>query len=122
MTLSREDQGPAEFLPLLLGVNDGVNSSAGDPYTSTADKPVAHQGALQPNDLIPFLNDLIAGFPDGSFADVITPTLSLFFQKWFQITPAPDLLGNDWRKYLGAVSLLVQVKGIAALVSCAVCS
>lgn len=110
--------GPAEFLPLLLGVNDGEDSSSGDPYTSTASKPVVHQGALKPTDLLPFLNDLIVGFPDGSFADVITPTLSLFFQKWFQITPTPDLLGNEWRKYLGAVSLLVQVKGIAALVSC----
>lgn len=74
-------------------------------------------GALTSDDLLPFLGDLLAGFPDGSFADVITPTLSLFFQQWFQITPTPDLLGDDWRKYLGAVSLLVQVKGIASLVS-----
>ncbi|BEI85504.1 hypothetical protein CcaverHIS002_0509050 [Cutaneotrichosporon cavernicola] len=113
---AREDLGPAEFLPLLLGVNGGANSNAGDPYTSsTAEPAVVHQGALKPSDLLPFLNDLIAGFPDGSFADVITPTLSLFFQKWFQITPPADLLGDDWRKYLSAVNLLVQVKGIAAL-------
>lgn len=113
---ARQDLGPAEFLPLLLGVNDDANSNAGDPYTSSAaEKHVVQQGALKHSDLLPFLNDLITGFPDGSFADVITPTLSLFFQKWFQINPTPDLLGDDWRKYLGAVSLLVQVKGIAAL-------
>lgn len=50
-------------------------------------------------------------------ADVLTPTLSLFFQEWFKITPTPDLLGDDWRRFLGAVSLLTQVKGIAAAVS-----
>ncbi|KLT45417.1 hypothetical protein CC85DRAFT_282483 [Cutaneotrichosporon oleaginosum] len=113
---ARRDVGPAEFLPLLLGVGDSEDSNPGDPYTSsTAERLVIHQGALQPSDLLPFLNDLVAGFPDGSFADVITPTLSLFFQKWFQISPQPDLLGNDWRKYIGAMSTLVQVKGIAAL-------
>lgn len=73
--------------------------------------------ALAPSDLLPFLNDLAAGFPEGGMADVITPTLSLFFQEWFKITPTPDLLGNDWQKYLGAMTLLVQVKAIAALVS-----
>lgn len=77
---------------------------------------VQSKGALAQSDLVPFLNDLAAGFADGSMADVITPTLSLFFQEWFKITPTPDLLGNDWRNYLGAVSLLVQVKPIAALV------
>jgi len=49
-------------------------------------------------------------------ADVITPTLSLFFQEWFKITPTPDLMGDAWRQYLGAVALLVQNKTIAALV------
>ena len=48
---------------------------------------------------------------------VLTPTLSLFFQEWFAISPAPDLLGNDWRRYLGAIVELVKVKSIAAAVS-----
>lgn len=65
---------------------------------------------------MPFLNDLVAGFPEGSFAAVITPTLSLFFQEWFKISPTPTIIGTEWRQYLGAVSLLVQVKPIAALV------
>lgn len=73
--------------------------------------------ALAPADLLPFLNDLATGFPEGGMADVITPTLSLFFQEWFKITPTPDLLGQDWQKYLGAMTLLVQVKAIAAIVS-----
>lgn len=55
------------------------------------------------------------GFQEGSLADVITPTLSLFFQEWFKIVPTPDLMGTEWRKYLGAVSLLVKNKAIAAL-------
>lgn len=110
--------GPAEFLPLLLGVNAGGASTAGDPYTSSSNAaPTVQKGALTPDDLLPFLADLTAGFPDGGFADVITPTLSLFFQQWYQITPTPDLLGDDWRKYVGAVNLLTQVKSIAALVS-----
>ncbi|KAL1411414.1 Ubiquitin conjugation factor E4 [Vanrija albida] len=105
--------GPAEFLPLLLGVTSPSTGNS-DPLSSSS---VATQskGALAPSDLVPFLNDLAAGFTDGSMADVITPTLSLFFQEWFKIIPTPDLLGNDWRNYLGAVSLLVQVKPIAAL-------
>lgn len=70
-----------------------------------------------PGDLLPFLNDLAAGFTPEMLADVLTPTLSLFFQEWFKITPTPDLLGDDWRRFLGAVDLLTQVKGIAAAVS-----
>lgn len=113
--------GPAEFLPLLLAVTSDVSSAGSDPYTSgSAGRPSSeteHGAALRPEDLSPFLNDLATGFPDGSFAAVITPTLSLFFQDWFKITPAPTILGTEWRQYLGAVSLLVQVKPIAALVS-----
>jgi ubiquitin conjugation factor E4 B len=67
--------------------------------------------------LLPFLHDLAAGFSDDTLADVLTPTLSLFFQQWFSITPAPDLLGNEWQRYMGAISTLVQVKDIAAAVS-----
>ncbi|WOO81182.1 Ubiquitin conjugation factor E4 [Vanrija pseudolonga] len=105
--------GPAEFLPLLLGVT-APSSGNSDPLSSST-VVAQSKGALAQSDLVPFLNDLAAGFADGSMADVITPTLSLFFQEWFKITPTPDLLGNDWRNYLGAVSLLVQVKPIAAL-------
>lgn len=101
-------------MPLLLGITDDSSGNA-DPLTaSKTDRPKS-TGALAPADLLPFLNDLAAGFTEGSMADVITPTLSLFFQEWFKITPTPDLMGSEWRKYLGAVSLLVQVKSIAAL-------
>ena len=72
--------------------------------------------SLGATDLLPFLNDLAAGFAGDTLADVITPTLSLFFQEWFKISPTPDLLGDDWRRYMGAVATLVQVKAIAALV------
>jgi ubiquitin conjugation factor E4 B len=75
------------------------------------------QTALAPGDLLPFLNDLAAGFTQEMLADVLTPTLSLFFQEWFKIVPTPDLLGDDWRRFLGAVGLLTQIKGIAAAVS-----
>lgn len=84
---------------------------------TSSSAPVAPtvRGALAPGDLLPFLNDLAVGFQEGSLADVITPTLSLFFQEWFKIVPTPDLMGTEWRKYLGAVSLLVKNKAIAAL-------
>ncbi|WVQ99568.1 hypothetical protein IAU59_006704 [Kwoniella sp. CBS 9459] len=110
--------GPAEFLPLLLAVTSTSDSNGGDPLTaSTSAKPVVQTrpGALSGADLLPFLNDLAIGFPSETMSDVITPTLSLFFQEWYKITPTPDILGSDWRRYLGAVALLVQVKSIAAL-------
>jgi hypothetical protein len=72
---------------------------------------------ILPGDLQPFLSDLAAGFDQETLAGVLTPTLSLFFQEWFKLSPTPDLLGNEWRRYLGAVAVLVQVKPIAALVS-----
>ncbi|OCF33004.1 ubiquitin-conjugation factor E4 B [Kwoniella heveanensis BCC8398] len=109
--------GPAEFLPLLLAVTS-TSVSNGDPFTASAStKPVVQPqpGALSGADLLPFLNDLAIGFPSETMSDVITPTLSLFFQEWYKITPTPDILGSDWRRYLGAVALLVQVKSIAAL-------
>jgi ubiquitin conjugation factor E4 B len=99
--------GPAEFLPLLLAVT---------PDTSSDDPVAGVHGCLAAADLLPFLNDLASGFTDDTLADVLTPTLSLFFQEWFKITPSPDLLGSDWRRYLGAISLLAQVKDIAASV------
>ncbi|WVF71299.1 hypothetical protein IAT40_006102 [Kwoniella sp. CBS 6097] len=108
--------GPAEFLPLLLAVTS-TSDSSGDPLTaSTSAKPVVQTkpGALSGADLLPFLNDLAIGFPSETMSDVITPTLSLFFQEWYKITPTPDILGSDWRRYLGAVAVLVQVKSIAA--------
>lgn len=85
---------------------------------STPSAPAPLPGPLQPNDLLPFLQDLAAGFDNDTLKDVITPTLSLFFQEWFKITPTPDIMGAEWRRYLGAMNLLVQVKPIAALVSC----
>ncbi|OCF74479.1 ubiquitin-conjugation factor E4 B [Kwoniella mangroviensis CBS 8886] len=107
--------GPAEFLPLLLAI-DVPSSTNGDQYTSSAQSSAPPKpGALSGADLLPFLNDLAIGFPSDTMADVITPTLSLFFQEWYKITPTPDIMGADWRRYLGAVALLVQVKSIAAL-------
>ncbi|WVQ67519.1 uncharacterized protein L199_005719 [Kwoniella botswanensis] len=107
--------GPAEFLPLLLAI-DVPSSTNGDQYTSSAQSSAPPKpGALFGADLLPFLNDLAIGFPSDTMADVITPTLSLFFQEWYKITPTPDIMGADWRRYLGAVALLVQVKSIAAL-------
>lgn len=110
--------GPKEFLPLLLAVTPKV-AAGGDPLTSTAVEHTRSSPSLSlsPADLPPFLNDLASGFADDTLADVLSPTLSFFFQEWFGITPPPDILGDDWRHYIGAVSLLVQVKGIAAIVS-----
>ncbi|WRT66506.1 uncharacterized protein IL334_003465 [Kwoniella shivajii] len=95
-----------EFLPLLLS----STSESAAAFTAESE-PVqkVEPGVLSDADLLPFLNDLAVGFPSGTMADVITPTLSLFFQEWYKITPTPDLLGSDWRKYLGAVALLVQL-------------
>nr|XP_018262826.1 ubiquitin-conjugation factor E4 B [Kwoniella dejecticola CBS 10117]OBR84984.1 ubiquitin-conjugation factor E4 B [Kwoniella dejecticola CBS 10117] len=107
--------GPAEFLPLLLSVTAGADSN-GDQYTTSVQRPAQmSSGALTGADLLPFLNDLAIGFPSETMTDVITPTLSLFFQEWYKISPTPDILGSDWRRYLGAVALLVQVKSIAAI-------
>jgi ubiquitin conjugation factor E4 B len=88
-----------------------------DPLTSGS-STTANSVAIPPGDLLPFLNDLAVGFASDTLADVITPTLSLFFQQWFTLSPSPDLLGSEWRRYLGAVAVLVQVKGIASLVRC----
>ncbi|WVR06922.1 hypothetical protein IAU60_003958 [Kwoniella sp. DSM 27419] len=108
--------GPAEFLPLLLSVT-AATESKGDPLLSNPQQVAAQvkPGALSGAELLPFLNDLSAGFPSETMADVITPTLSLFFQEWYKITPTPDIMGSEWRRYLGAVAVLVQVKGIAGL-------
>lgn len=88
--------GPAEFLPLLLSLSEERSDLA-----------------LSPSELLPFLNDLAA---HDVLADVLSPTFSLFFQQWFSLSPTPDITGQEWRQYLGAVSLMTQVKPIAALV------
>lgn len=106
--------GPAEFLPILLALTP--SESPGDPLSSSGNVTSASTTALGPANLLSFLNDLAAGTED-VLSDVLTPTLSLFFQEWFKIDPTPDIMGNEWRKYLGAVATLVQVKAIAALVS-----
>jgi ubiquitin conjugation factor E4 B len=105
---SSKPLGPQEFLPLLLASTSNIS---GDPLTK---KPVSAPKISL--DLLPFLHDLEAGFQDDTLADVLSPTLSFFFQEWFRITPAPDIMGDDWRQYVGAIALLVQVKGIAATV------
>ncbi|WWC62119.1 uncharacterized protein I303_104710 [Kwoniella dejecticola CBS 10117] len=104
---SSKSVGPAEFLPLLLSVTAGADSN-GDQYTTSVQRPAQmSSGALTGADLLPFLNDLAIGFPSETMTDVITPTLSLFFQEWYKISPTPDILGSDWRRYLGAVALLL---------------
>lgn len=111
--------GPAEFLPILLALTPRASSEANaDPLTTSlaATSVNLTPAPIGAADLLPFLNDLAAGFSDDVLADVITPTISLFFQEWFKISPSPDLLGDEWRRYLGAVATLVQVKRIAALV------
>lgn len=102
--------GPSEFLPILLS----LNPTAGDPLTTTSKPPTT--SILPGDELLPFLNDLANGVSSEQLVDTITPTLSLFFQQWFQISN-PDLLGDDWQRYIGAVNTLAQVKAIAALVS-----
>lgn len=111
---SDKPTGPAEFLPLLLSLTPSTSPS-GDLLTSTASTPSA-RGPLLPDEVLPFIGDLGANFDRDTLADVITPTLSLFFQEWFKLSPTPDIMGNEWRRYLGAVATLVQVKQIAALV------
>lgn len=73
---------------------------------------------LSASELPIFLNDLAGGFTgeDGDLASVIVPSLSLFFQEWFKLEPTPDLLGNEWRRYIGAVTVLTRVKPIASMV------
>lgn len=113
--MSSKPTGPAEFLPLLLALTSTV-PSAGDPFTSTS-TPQNTNSTLPADDILPFLNDLANGVSSEQLADTITPTLSLFFQQWFRIEPTPDLLGQEWRQYLGAMFTLAQVKPIAAIVS-----
>nr|XP_019011039.1 ubiquitin-conjugation factor E4 B [Kwoniella pini CBS 10737]OCF49820.1 ubiquitin-conjugation factor E4 B [Kwoniella pini CBS 10737] len=107
--------GPAEFLPLLLSVTATSNPEGDQHTTSSQVAASTSPGALAGADLLPFLNDLAIGFPSDTMADVITPTLSLFFQEWYKITPTPDIMGAEWRRYIGAVNLLLQVKSIAAI-------
>nr|ODN80157.1 ubiquitin-conjugation factor E4 B [Cryptococcus depauperatus CBS 7841] len=104
--------GPAELLPILLEVHQ---PSPSDPLNSSVSTPPATSSPIEPNDLLLFLEDLAAKFDKDTLADVIAPTLSLFFQEWYKIIPTPDVLGQDWKRYLGAISSLVKIKPIAAL-------
>jgi ubiquitin conjugation factor E4 B len=100
--------GPAELLPILLALTP--STSPGDPLTTkTTSTPI------DPSDLGLFLNDLSA-YTDQPIGEILSPTFSLFFQQWFGITPTPDIMGDEWRQYLGAVAALIQVKAIAAMV------
>ncbi|WWC70131.1 uncharacterized protein I206_104078 [Kwoniella pini CBS 10737] len=98
--------GPAEFLPLLLSVTATSNPEGDQHTTSSQVAASTSPGALAGADLLPFLNDLAIGFPSDTMADVITPTLSLFFQEWYKITPTPDIMGAEWRRYIGALPTL----------------
>lgn len=80
----------------------------------TADNKPPPVAILPADDLLPFLNDLSLGVSSEQLADTIAPTLSFFFQEWFKLS-SPDILGDDWRRYLGAVHTLAQVKPIAGL-------
>lgn len=98
-------------MPILLALTPSDASSNGDPLTTSTTSPAS--SVLGPANLLAFLTDLVA-VTEGSLPDVVTPTLSLFFQEWFKI-PNPTILGDDWRRYIGAVATLVRVKAIAAL-------
>lgn len=100
--------GPAEFLPILLD----SYSDASDPYTSKA-KATSH--ALSPSEIAPFLSDLAARFADDGLDAILESILSYLFQSYYQIQPPPDLMGNEWRRYLGAINVLTQVKPIAGM-------
>lgn len=107
--------GPAEFLPILL--NSSTISRPSDPLTASA--PVLSSSirpALEPSELPSFLSDLANRFAGDGLDGIFEATLSFLFQEYFKIVPQPDLVGDQWRDYLGALFLLCQVKAIAAMI------
>ncbi|KAJ9098222.1 hypothetical protein QFC21_004551 [Naganishia friedmannii] len=114
--------GPAEFLPILLSAT--CSAQGYDPLTSsTPSTRTTANLALQPDALPQFLTDLAARFTITDAADddpdslhrILESVLSFLFQEFFKAAPPVDLVGGEWRRWVGAVEVLVQVKAIAAL-------
>ncbi|KAJ9110282.1 hypothetical protein QFC19_001685 [Naganishia cerealis] len=108
--------GPAEFLPILLSATSATGGY--DPLTSSASAETATNLPLQPSSLPQFLADLSARFSTDtdSLRNILESILSFLFQEFFKAVPPVDLVSGEWRKWIGALEVLVQVKGIAALV------
>ncbi|KAJ9117556.1 hypothetical protein QFC22_004406 [Naganishia vaughanmartiniae] len=108
--------GPAEFLPILLSATS--SAPAYDPLTSSAPVPSSTNLPLQPDALPQFLADLSARFASDtdSLRNILESILSFLFQEFFKAVPPVDLVSGEWRKWIGALEVLVQVKGIAAMV------
>jgi ubiquitin conjugation factor E4 B len=109
--------GPAEFLPILLSATS--SAPAYDPLTSSTPSASSKNLPLQPDSLPQFLVDLSARFASDtdSLRNILESILSFLFQEFFKAAPPVDLVGGEWRKWIGALEVLVQVKGIAAMVS-----
>jgi ubiquitin conjugation factor E4 B len=113
----RRPAGPAEFLPILLSVASA--SPIYDPLTSSSTTKTPTALPLQPDVLPQFLADLSARFASDtdSLRNILESIFSFLFQEFFKANPPVDLVGGEWRKWIGALEVMVQVKGIAALVS-----
>lgn len=107
--------GPAEFLPILLSATS--NNPIYDPLTSSSATPQTSL-PLPATSLPQFLTDLSSRFTEDqdSLKNILESILSFLFQEFFKAQPPVDLVGGEWRKWIGALEVLVQVKGIAALV------
>lgn len=90
-----------------------------DPLTSSASVKAPTSLPLQPDSLPQFLSDLSTGFATDtdSLRNILESIFSFLFQEFFKAQPPVDLVGGEWRKWIGALEVMVQVKGIAALVS-----
>ena len=102
------------------------NSTASDPYSnssstpSSALTPLPRTLPLTPADLPAFLTDLTNRFKEEGLDGILESVCSEFFQGFFkrQVDGAGvDLLGQEWRAWVGGVGVLTSVKGIAAKVS-----
>ncbi|GHJ85049.1 hypothetical protein NliqN6_1451 [Naganishia liquefaciens] len=107
--------GPAEFLPILLSATS--NNPIYDPLTSST-SAAQPSVPLPPSSLPQFLTDLSARFTSdpAALSPILESILSHLFQSFFQVQPPVDLVGGEWRKWIGALEVLVSVKGIAQLV------
>ena len=102
------------------------NSTASDPYSSSSStpssalSPLPRTLPLTPADLPAFLTDLTNRFKEEGLDGILESVCSEFFQGFFkrQVDGAGvDLLGQEWRAWVGGVGVLTSVKGIAAKVS-----
>jgi ubiquitin conjugation factor E4 B len=102
-------------LPILLSATS--NNPIYDPLTSST-SAAQPSVPLPPSSLPQFLTDLSARFTSDPAAlpPILESILSHLFQSFFQVQPPVDLVGGEWRKWIGALEVLVSVKGIAQLV------